>query len=92
MEDQKIDFIKIKAIREEINNLLKLKPELIPFQEMIENELKKAGKSHVNRMSVLMGLMMDKRAELASRLDDLSNELGNLTNILKDLKDENCKH
>lgn len=92
MEDQKIDFVKIKFWRDEINKLLAERPELIPFQQMIDRELEKAGKNHGNRMSVLMGLMCDKQTELSERCTELVASLNKFVSLTEGKTDETPIH
>jgi len=87
-----IDFVKIKQYRDQINQLLTEKPELIPFQKEIDRELEKAGKNHGNRMSVLFGMLMARAQELQSKLIGLRDSLSELSQIAKENKDETTIH
>jgi hypothetical protein len=88
MEDQKVDFTKIKEYRDKINQLLAERPEYAHFQKEIDEALERAGKSHTNRMSVLMSMMMDKRIELMNKFKDLLGGLEKFQKTVQGIKDE----
>jgi hypothetical protein len=71
---QKVDFVKMKEARDEINRLLAERPEYKPFQEFIDLELEKAGKNHDNRMAVLNNIFWSKVKELHTAMVQLQSE------------------
>lgn len=72
------DFEELKKLREEINQLLKDRPELVEYQREIEEALRKAGTNPNNRMSAIQGLFADQKKKLNKAFKDLKIELNKL--------------
>ena len=67
-------FEKMKHYREEINKLLKEKPDLIPFQNYIDTELHKAGNQN-NRLAVLSNMIYENKIKLLESVNNLKTTL-----------------
>lgn len=85
-----IDFAKIKQLRENINELIKEKPELEAYQKIIDQELEKAGDNPWNRCVMLHNLILEKRMELIEALKELKTQATRLQKAAEFIKE--CKN
>jgi len=69
----------------ELADFLEQYPHMRPFQEEINEELRKAGSSSHNRMVVLQQLMNERIKRLGCAMEDLRKES---IKVIKELKDE----
>jgi len=71
MQDQSIDFNKIKELREELNKLLEERPEYRKLQDEIDEALRKAGSNKLNRNVVIQQMMLNSMKELQKNMVQL---------------------
>ena len=74
-----IDFVKIKKLREQINDLIRQRPELQVLQDEIDKELAKCGTNRHNRCVVIQNMMLTKWKEIVPMAEQLTDACKNLT-------------
>jgi hypothetical protein len=70
-----IDFVKIKSLRKEIDDLLNERPEYREWFENVQKQVAKGGNKH-NRMVIAFQLMNEKTLELLDKIKEIK-ELSN---------------
>lgn len=72
---EEIDAKKIFEAKQALNNFLEEHPELKPYQDRIDEAMKKAGDNPHNRMAVLESMFLEQRDRLAVALKECLQEL-----------------